>query len=160
MAAANKPSRINEIQARILTRLEAGEELHRTARWIFPGDRRQTSWSSTRQLERLGLIAARDPKAEVRIYVLTEFGRQALAAHRGVNGTETHSAESPAMAPAPHDRPILVLTREEGLWLTVRWDGERFTVINGDGSWVEEAEVETWKEAPHASIGIGTPRGD
>lgn len=155
MPAASTPYRLNEIQARILARMEAGEELHRAARWFFPGDRRQASWSSARQLEMRGLIEARDPKAEPRIYRLTEFGREALAAYPSA-GTGSDMAHSVTMPLVPHNRAILVLTKEEGLWERVRWSGDRF-MVEDEESWVLPEEIEAWKEAPHPPIGIGTP---
>ena len=51
------------------------------------------------------------------------------------------------MTQPPHDQPIMVLTKEEGLWLPVLWDGIRFAVIEGDGSWVAADEVEDWRSA-------------
>ena len=49
------------------------------------------------------------------------------------------------MTQPPHDHPVMVLTKEEGLWVPVLWDGVCFAVINGDGSWVEPDEVEDWR---------------
>lgn len=41
----------------------------------------------------------------------------------------------------------MVLTKEEGFWIPVRWDGVQFAVIEGDGSWVETNEIEDWRPA-------------
>jgi DNA-binding PadR family transcriptional regulator len=148
MPASPAPYRVSEIQAQILMRLDAGEVLHRTAHWIFVGDRKKASWSSARQLEMHDLIEACDPKAVVRVYQITELGRAALKAYRALNGT---AANLPA---APHDRTILVLTSEEGTWERVRWRGNRFKV-EGEDSWILPEEVEEWREASQPAIGIG-----
>ncbi len=61
------------------------------------------------------------------------------------------------MTSPPRDRPIEVLTREEGLWIRVRWSGERFQV-EGEDAWVLPEEVDDWREVPHLAIGVGSPR--
>ncbi len=62
------------------------------------------------------------------------------------------------MTDPPHDRPIEVLTREEGVWVRVRWRGERY-VVEGEDAWVLPEEVEDWREVPHPAIGGGVAAG-